>query len=1201
MTQKISRRILSLLLTITMLSTYLLYIDPIYVNSKESYDTKKASFQIMAIKETGGYAENGEPVEKNVLLYDSCLLVDLFWIAEKLNLSITTAESPHLLSDKISNYLTENSTIESNYYTEMLDGYQTAFSDTQKGTEFKISKSDSFLYFFFREGSDKVYAYSPYLGNISTTLGAPLTKTTSKDGKTTYWVPIVMFLNLFDGFASAENGNIYIYPGAETAIDILHKNNLDEYYFDVFEDSGFSDFDLGLGTFYNNFYNIIKQLFHGVVSLDPSEIISAFSPDEKFAELIAQQICTYSSDELNEFDKLGATLGDSISVALSTASNFAEEVNNAAWDDAAYLLEESERLFGKSGYEALNSWNDAVKKAQEAALDAKAATKLYRAFADAIPYVNVVLSTYFEYVTLTNEISATESSRVSALKTFLSYTPKIDTMLSSNTFIDSLKSKARLYDGKNKNLFENDELLNQTVENITSNAAVEEIGASLSTFSKFLLKFQIVSLGWDIAEILINETLGTFDALDCLQCALYVQVLQNDTDAALNYYLCHEIHPDNIATYRNLEWMRLMSFYLVRQEVIGAYQAKTRFEESVSFPFDSEMDELAHYMVTLMMGPEGVTQSALDDVYAHLDATNQQLVDSTSFSTGLTADQLTWLVEPTWDYEVVEPIPTDEFSPTIGKYSEGQTPLFPDYVFPFSEMSDTCYSNLPEYYNVKKAESDWYVFHMPTQKTYASVSNAIHDSAMGIGVGDPNKEFHSGDLASPWDPLFCTGYGSPDLHLYWDTNSDQAYGYHNGYGGMESTGEGQLTFRNLQEFGLHKPYPIQQIDLHTIRDIVGEDLTWTWDEIPPESIKVEPTSELYAYISPNGELITDFVYQKAGAFSNGIAACSKDGKTWGYIDEAGNLATDFLYEPVWNLDSQWGFPYAQPQAFPCTDDTMVVKQNGKYGLLYRDGSVLIGFGEFESLSPSWNHQLWAKQDGKWGLIDLADAKEKANLPETKEDPIEESPVDSVECLIERDDRSIYNDQGDRIFNIYFDTVTVQGNTSVCEKINQQLEQDRDDYFTKIDPFVQEKIPEAEQFYDRFGEYKYSATAEIMSSKDGVLSVRWNIQTYQGGAHGGNGTDISNFSLKTGEKLELEDMFSIKGTELRSYLRQQCLDYIAQHPDGGWSEYLYNPVLNQNQLEKYPFYIQDGTVYLQFAQYELADGAAGTVSIPCPVV
>ena len=131
MTQKISRRILSLLLTITMLSTYLLYINPIYVNSKESYDTKKASFQIMAIKETGGYAENGGPVEKNVLLYDSCLLVDLFWITEKLNLSITTAESPHLLSDKISNYLTENSTIESNYYTEMLDGYKTAFSDTQ--------------------------------------------------------------------------------------------------------------------------------------------------------------------------------------------------------------------------------------------------------------------------------------------------------------------------------------------------------------------------------------------------------------------------------------------------------------------------------------------------------------------------------------------------------------------------------------------------------------------------------------------------------------------------------------------------------------------------------------------------------------------------------------------------------------------------------------------------------------------------------------------------------------------------------------------------------------------------------------------------------------------------------------------------------------------------------------------------------------
>ena len=60
----------------------------------------------------------------------------------------------------------------------------------------------------------------------------------------------------------------------------------------------------------------------------------------------------------------------------------------------------------------------------------------------------------------------------------------------------------------------------------------------------------------------------------------------------------------------------------------------------------------------------------------------------------------------------------------------------------------------------------------------------------------------------------------------------------------------------------------------------------------------------------------------------------------------------------------------------------------------------------------WNNQLWAKQDGKWGLIDLSDAKKQAGLEVAEQDePPQESEekeetIDSVEYSIERDDRSI---------------------------------------------------------------------------------------------------------------------------------------------------------------------------------------------------
>ena len=42
-------------------------------------------------------------------------------------------------------------------------------------------------------------------------------------------------------------------------------------------------------------------------------------------------------------------------------------------------------------------------------------------------------------------------------------------------------------------------------------------------------------------------------------------------------------------------------------------------------------------------------------------------------------------------------------------------------------------------------------------------------------------------------------------------------------------------------------------------------------------------------------------------------------------------------------------------------------------------------------------------------------------------------------------------------------------------------------------------------------------------------------------------------------------------------------------------------INELLLEQYLFYIQDGMVYIQFAQYELGASAMGCVSIPCKIV
>ena len=129
-------------------------------------------------------------------------------------------------------------------------------------------------------------------------------------------------------------------------------------------------------------------------------------------------------------------------------------------------------------------------------------------------------------------------------------------------------------------------------------------------------------------------------------------------------------------------------------------------------------------------------------------------------------------------------------------------------------------------------------------------------------------------------------------------------------------------------------------------------------------------------------MLTDFIYDDMCTTSYGITAACRDGK-WGYLDENGAEITEFIYDAPWVVGRAYdsGTREYLPQygAFPCTSDTMVVSLNGQYGLLYKDGRTLIDFGQFEDLAPAWNNQLWAKENGKWGLVDLDAAKQSFGI------------------------------------------------------------------------------------------------------------------------------------------------------------------------------------------------------------------------------
>lgn len=340
----------------------------------------------------------------------------------------------------------------------------------------------------------------------------------------------------------------------------------------------------------------------------------------------------------------------------------------------------------------------------------------------------------------------------------------------------------------------------------------------------------------------------------------------------------------------------------------------------------------------------------------------------------LAAGDLTWAVEPSFAYDDMEPIWADEFSDVAGgeegSFSDGTAPLIRIEEWNlhlFSELSFPQYSCLPEYY-LAISGGQGRLFYMPTREDSGDIVANVNEMLPYI--------YDSYTLYWDWRNLYTDTYQPRwDLRAPWNVVGDVARGGGGGsliyepgsreiYFGWSFDGPGDNTpFSELPP--LHKPYSIQQA-----RILHDDEYNYNYYEL------LDPH---YSFVAPDGTILTDFIYDEVGEFSDGIAACERDGK-WGYIDDTGAEITDFVFDAPWHFISGW-YDMNEYSAYPSTCDTMVVEKDGQMGVLYRDGSLLIDYGQFEDLAPAWNNQLWAKQNGLWGLIDLADAKQKAGLPE----------------------------------------------------------------------------------------------------------------------------------------------------------------------------------------------------------------------------
>lgn len=114
------------------------------------------------------------------------------------------------------------------------------------------------------------------------------------------------------------------------------------------------------------------------------------------------------------------------------------------------------------------------------------------------------------------------------------------------------------------------------------------------------------------------------------------------------------------------------------------------------------------------------------------------------------------------------------------------------------------------------------------------------------------------------------------------------------------------------------------------------------------------------------------VYQgtfgQAGAYSSGLIPM-KQADFWGYQDGEGNLKIAYLQESNWDYANR-DLNAENALAYAASYGTVVVTHNGEDGLYDSNGVCLINYGTYEDLRPVHGDKLWARQDGKWGVLQL---------------------------------------------------------------------------------------------------------------------------------------------------------------------------------------------------------------------------------------
>lgn len=223
----------------------------------------------------------------------------------------------------------------------------------------------------------------------------------------------------------------------------------------------------------------------------------------------------------------------------------------------------------------------------------------------------------------------------------------------------------------------------------------------------------------------------------------------------------------------------------------------------------------------------------------------------------------------------------------------------------------------------------------------------------------------------------------------------------------------------------------------------------------------------------------------------------------------------------------------------------------------------------------------------------ADVPGSETIPTVEPEPVESEParLETAVYDTQRMDLSVRNSSGEIMAELYYDLITLSSSGDGVDKINQTLNAEYQEYKTNCQGITAERLSE-----EPFLPYFNTRDSVVSHNEGGIFSVIFTDNWYWGGVHNINYYGDT-FDLNSGERLGIKDLLSVDETIISTYLKETAKQYIRSNPNSNYFTPGTEEIIDAYELDAFPFYIDDGQIFLCFETYVLASGADGPIVIP----